>query len=146
MRRLPWLFLLGLFVAGCVFRKEPERGDCRAELETLKNARALKSAQVVDVTNGPVTIPPGFTGDRVVNVSEPSTVYVLQDMHVVFAAHWRHRRAGSVTAPLDSVADNARPVTIGVWPGPLQDNVNLRWNPTPNCVDCVKAAMHKCCM
>ena len=79
MRHLPWLFVLGLLVAGCVFRKEPERGDCRAELEAAQERQGAQAGPGVDVTNGPVTILAGFTGDHVVNVSEPSTVYVLQD-------------------------------------------------------------------
>ena len=145
MRRLPWLFLLGLFFAGCG-RTEPKRGECCEELKALQKAQALKKAEVVDLTNGPRTIAAGFTGDQIVNVSEPSTVYVVQNYQVLFAAHWRHSRAGSVTVPLDSVADTTRPATIGVWPGRIDEHPAWNWGVAPNCVDCVKTAMHKCCM
>ncbi len=152
MRRLPWLFLLGLFFAGCTCSTEPKDGDCPTkllecskELEALRNVQALKSVQVVDVTNGPVPIQAGFTGDRIVNVNGPSTVHVLQDGFVVFAAHWRHPGPGSITVPLEAVADTGRPLIIDKWPGPLDQHAVWDWGVAPNCVDCVKSALHKCC-
>jgi hypothetical protein len=152
MRRLPWLFLFGLFFAGCVCSTEPTNGDCpkkllecSKELEARKSAPALRNAQVVDVTKGPVKIAAGFTGERIVNVSGPSTVHVIQDGKVVFAAHWRHPGPGSLSVPLEAVADTTRPLTIGEWSGPIEQHEAWNWGVAPNCVDCVKTALHKCC-
>lgn len=150
MRRLTWLFLLGLFLVGCTCRSE-KREDCLTEnsencCDVLERQPALKKALAIDVSKGSVEIPPGSTGDRIVNVSGPSTVYVLLKKQVIFAAHWPHSRTGTVTVHLDAISDGTHSLTIETVAGLIQDHSALKWTAAPNCTRCLKAAMYKCCL
>jgi hypothetical protein len=119
MNRFVWPLLLGLLVTAC------------AKTEAVTE---------LDVGPGrPAAVAAADARDRVVKLTEPSTVYVLQGGRMRFLFDWRHSRAGRVTVPLGSLHDGSeKPLFVGV----------LRGTPDPGlaistaCVDCMGI---RCC-
>jgi hypothetical protein len=130
MRRLSCLLLLGLILFAC-------GGD-----------EPAKQAATIDLEKGPVQLPDGKGGDRVVRVTEPSTVYVWQNGTICFTQYWPHQRSGAVIVPVTALDDGTGPLVIGVWAGPAHKDpsgaLKYEQKGEANCSACLDA-FYRCC-
>jgi hypothetical protein len=126
MRRLPCALLLALCLVACG-QKEPADKSSVNEL-----ARHFQ-------------VESGDAADRVVPMNGPSTVHVRQNGRVVFIHHWPHQRGGQVTVPISAIDDGSGPLTIDVWPGPLADVPQFKYDGSAGCSACMRGALYRCC-
>lgn len=127
MKRLPWLFLLGLFLVSCKKEKENEPA---ALVEPL----VLNGTDEIEVASDP-----NRERDPTVRLSEPSIVYVTQNGMVRFVQYWPHQREETLTVPLRTIDDGSGPLQIGV----VRRRDKSRGSPI--CSECLEA-FHTCCM
>jgi hypothetical protein len=84
--------------------------------------------------------------EHVVDVTGPSTVYVLQSGRVRALYEWSHQRGGTIAVPLKAVDDGSgNPLYIGVRGEPVPTDIGDRFNGTmcANCLD--PRSDYQCC-
>lgn len=138
MKRLPWLFLLGLSLVACNCP-----GASQDDSPAPGGSAGLKSSPVLDVAKGQVVLDEAPAQDPRVEVNGPSTVYVLQNGQVRIIIDWLQPGSGEVTLPLRAVDDRSGPLTVRVQPGSTYQFIRPGY--TTRCSDCFKEA-YKCCM
>lgn len=116
MKRVLWTLLLGSIAGACGSEPKP----------TVLDVSPRRAVRI------PTYSPP----DPIVEVSEPSTVFVFQSQRLRATIHWPHRRNGTISVPLGSLDDGSgRAFFVGITPDSSSSDLD-RAAPVhcPNCV------------